>query len=120
MTLLERPARHTELRAYAGRVDGHPDAVFAALRARLDTDDEHVAADPLSRQLVQQGDWWYRGEYRVLPDGEGSRVEHEIVNVAQKAHWMGPITGREVLRSSAAAFAALLAHLEDDAAPPHS
>jgi hypothetical protein len=98
-------------------VTGPPDAVFAALRTRLDGGDAHFAADPDARLIVQQGDWWYRGEYRVLPDPggtDGSRVEYEIVNVAPKAHWMGPIAGRDVLRASPAAFAALLGELEDD------
>jgi hypothetical protein len=36
MSLFERPPKHTELRAYAGVVTGSPDAVFAALRARLE------------------------------------------------------------------------------------
>lgn len=117
MTLFDRPAKHTELRAYAGTVTGSPDAVFAALSSRLgadhgDTDLGHVAADPVTRRIVQQGDWWYRGEYRVLPDAAGSRIEYEIVNVAPNAHWLGPITGRDVLKASPAAFAQLLGELE--------
>ena len=115
MTLFERPPKHTELRAYAGVVSGSPDAVFASLRARLEGGDGHFAADPATRRFVQQGDWWYRGEYRVLPDGAGSRVEYEIVNVAQTAHVLAPLTGRDVLRASPTAFAKLLGELEDDA-----
>ena len=114
MSLLERPQKHTELRAYAGTVPGAPDAVFASLRTRLDTGHGQFAADPVTRRIVQQGDWWYRGEYRVLADGTGSRVEYEIVNVAQTAHVLGPFTGRDVLRASPAAFAQLLGELEDE------
>ena len=115
MTLFERPPKHTELRAYAGAVSGAPDAVFASLQRRLETGEGHFAADPATRRIVQQGGWWYRGEYRVLPEGTGSRVEYEIVNVAQTAHVLGPITGRDVLRASPAAFAQLLGELEDEA-----
>jgi hypothetical protein len=114
VSLFERPPKHTELRAYAGTVPGSPDVVFASLRARLETGDAHFAADPVTRRIVQQGGWWYRGEYRVLPDAAGSRVEYEIVNVAQTAHLLGPITGRDVLRASPAAFAKLLGELEEE------
>ena len=114
MSLFERPQKHTELRAFAGVVSGAPDAVFASLRARLEGGHGHFAADPATRRIVQQGDWWYRGEYRVLPDDAGSRVEYEIVNVAQTAHLLAPLTGRDVLRASPAAFAQLLGELEDE------
>ena len=114
MSLFERPPKHTELRAYAGTVAGAPDEIFARLRARLEGGQGHFAADPVTRLIVQQGDWWYRGEYRVLPDGAGSRVEYEIVNVAQTAHLLAPLTGRDVLRASPTAFAQLLGELEDE------
>jgi hypothetical protein len=115
VTLFERPPKHTELRAYAGTVTGAPDETFARLRVRLEGGQGQFAADPATRRIVQQGDWWYRGEYRVLPEGTGSRVEYEIVNVAQTAHVLAPLTGREVLRASAATFAQLLGELEDAA-----
>lgn len=114
MSLFERPRKHTELRAYAGVVPGSPDAVFAALCARLEGAEGHFAADPVTRRIVQQGDWWYRGEYRVVPEAAGSRVEFEIVNVAQGAHLLAPITGRDVLRASPGVFAQLLGELEDE------
>ena len=114
MTLFERPPKHTELRAYTGVVSGSPDAVFDSLRARLEGGAGHFAADPATRRIVQQGDWWYRGEYRVLPDDAGSRVEYEIVNVAQTAHVLAPLTGRDVLRAAPTAFAQLLGELEGE------
>ena len=43
----------------------------------------------------------------------GSRVEYEIVNVAQTAHLLAPLTGRDVLRASPTAFAQLLGELEE-------
>jgi hypothetical protein len=70
------------------------------------------ATDPARRLLVSQGGWWYRGEWRVLPDPAGSRVECEIVNVARTAHWAGPVAGRAVLKAAPEAFRALLAELE--------
>lgn len=54
--------------------------------------------------VVVQGDWWYRGEYRVLPHGSGSILMLTIVNVAQSAHWSAPIAGRRELADAPRAF----------------
>jgi hypothetical protein len=58
-----------------------------------------------------QGGWWYRAEYHVLESDLGSRIEHELVNVAAQAHWAGPLAGRRVLAESPAAFGGLLTAL---------
>jgi hypothetical protein len=117
--LLERPERGTLLRSYAGSVPADPDRVFAALVPRLSPptpEGGSFAHDPVTRELVVQGGWWYRGEWRVLPDPDGSRIEYEIVNVAQPAHWLGPITGRRELKAAPSAFARLLGELHDELA----
>jgi hypothetical protein len=116
---LDLPAKHTVLRSFAGHLDADPDGVFEVLARLLMPGDEaggHFLADPGRRLVVVQGDWWYRGEYRVLSgddsagDGNnaGSRIEYEIINVAQKAHWAGTLTGRGVVRGAPAAFQRLL------------
>jgi hypothetical protein len=121
---LDLPAKHTVLRSFAGHLDADPDAVFAVLARLLVPGDEaggHFLADPGWRLVVVQGDWWYRGEYRVLPeDGGGSRIEYEIINVAQKAHWAGALTGRGVMNAAPAAFRRLLDDVADaiDGLPP--
>ena len=97
----ERPAKHTVLREFAGTVTAAPETVLAALTG--------TRYDSL---VVEQGDWWYRAEYRVTPADRGSRVELTIVNVAQSAHWMAPIAGRNELRWAERAFTELLRSLE--------
>ena len=111
---LERPARGTVLRTYAGTVPASPDSVFEDVLARVrptSPEGGSLSTDPVRRLIVVQGGWWYRGEYRVSADPGGSRLELTIVNVATPAHWMGPITGRSVLRASPAAFEQLIAEL---------
>ena len=112
---LERPARGTVLRTFAGTVAAAPEPVFEAVLARVRPDRPEggsVSTDPVARLIVVQGGWWYRAEYRVGADPVGSRLELTIVNVADPAHWLGPITGRAVLRASPAAFARLVRELE--------
>jgi hypothetical protein len=111
---LERPAKHTVLRSFAGHLDAAPDAVFRALAERLRShagDEGHSIVDEASRTVIVQGDWWYRGEYRVRPEPAGTVVEYEIVNVAPTWHRAGPIAGRAVVRSAPSEFQALLTKL---------
>ncbi|MCU1442505.1 MAG: hypothetical protein JWQ59_655 [Cryobacterium sp.] len=111
---LDLPAKRTVLRSFAGHLDAPPDAVYPLLARELAPGDEtggHFLADPGRRLVVVQGDWWYRGEYRVLPEDGGSRIEHEIYNVAQVAHWAGALTGRSVVRRAAAAFQRVLSDI---------
>ena len=128
----DRPAKHTVLRSFAGHLEGAPDAVFRALAERLgradaNAGDGHVLVDHANRAVIVQGDWWYRAEYRVLPepaepDSEsdadpesgsepGTLVEFEIVNVAPTWHWAGPLAGRAVIRDAPHTFQALLTDL---------
>jgi len=118
VTLL-RPSRHTVLRSFAGHLENSPVDVFPALLSRLEAldgvDADHLLTDEADRFAVVQGDWWYRGEYRVRaedasPDA-GSVVEYEIVNVAPTWHWAGPLAGRGVIRSAPSDFQALLSEL---------
>ncbi|WP_440710589.1 hypothetical protein [Herbiconiux sp. YIM B11900] len=112
---LQRPARHTVLRSFAGHLKGAPDAAFRRLVERLsaETPAESLLVDEAARTAIVQGGWWYRGEYTVrdADDGmliEGTLVEYEIVNVATTAHWAGPIAGRSAIRDAPRTFQALL------------
>lgn len=122
---LRRPVRHTELRSFAGHLDAAPDAVFAALVRRMHGV-HGVAVDAAAQAIAHQGGWWYRGEYRVLAEpaepgaaaaASGTRLEHEIVNVAQRWHWAAPLAGRRVLAEAPYAFHALLSEIERELAP---
>ena len=52
------PERFREIQAAGGRVDPQGEA--------------HFVADPASRRIVVQGDYWYRGEYAVDPDPDAA------------------------------------------------
>jgi hypothetical protein len=113
----DRPAKSTVLRSYAGEIHANPADVYAAIKRRLTPPAPDVTgftADDAHHLLIVQGGWWYRGEYRVLPSPGGSRIEHELVNVAQVAHWAGPIAGRKSIVQSAHVFGRLLTELAAD------
>ena len=110
----DRPARHTVLRSYAGQIHAEPTVVYEAIKRRLTPPDPDVTrflADDADRLLIIQGGWWYRGEYRVLESPDGSRIEHELVNVAGPLHFFGPIAGRKSIAQSAHVFGRLLTEL---------
>ena len=112
----ELPKRHTVLRSFAGHLETPPETVFVRLLAALVPApaegaaeiSRHFRADPAERLIVVQGDWWYRGEYRVLAEDEGSLVQYEIINVAQVFHAAGALTARSALRAAPRAFQDLL------------
>ena len=108
---LQRPARGTVLREFAGIVPGPPQRVFALVLDRVrptSPEGGNLSTDPAHGLIVVQGGWWYRAEYRITADPAGSRLGMTIVNVARPAHWAGPLTGRGVLRASGAAFEQLV------------
>lgn len=112
---LQPPGRHTVLRSFAGHLDADPDAVYARLETALAAGDEaasHVAIDPARRLIVVEGDWWYRGEYRVLPEDSGALVQYEIINAAQVAHSVAGWAARSVLAAAPAAFGRLLTGIQ--------
>lgn len=109
-----RPERHTVLSTLRGHIRARPKAVFDALDARMRPAGQAESlylADPAAFLIIAQGGWWYRGEYRIVPDETGSHLEHTIVNVAQRAHRLGATTGRKVLASAPADFEKLLRQL---------
>ena len=116
---LERPGHGTVLRTLVGTIAAPPGAVFDAVLQRVrptQPEGGNLSTDPITRLIVVQGGWWYRGEYRVTADPDGSRLELTLVNVAQPAHWAGPLTGRAVLRGTPAAFERLVAEIGRDLA----
>ena len=102
------------LRSFAGHVRARPRAVFEAIDRRFRPPDGSrilYTADPAAFLIIIQGHWWYRGEFRVVPDEKGSHIEHYIVNVAQTAHRLGPVAGRRALKQEPLAFERLLRQL---------
>lgn len=109
-----RPANFVVLHTLRGHVRARPGAVFAALDARFrprGSSESLYFADPSAFLIVAQGGWWYRGEYRVVPDERGSHVEHVMLNVAQTAKSLGRFTGRKVIADAPARFETLLRQL---------
>jgi hypothetical protein len=54
---------------------------------------------PLHRRTAEhtvayQGGWWYRGEFSLAPDPEGTRVVHRVYNVADRMRWGVPLANR--------------------------
>lgn len=112
-----RPASASVLHVLRGHVKARPKPVFEAIAARLDPGPEaqsYFTADSAAGLVISQGGWWYRGEYRIIPDGNGSHVEHTLLNVAERAHRLGKLAGRKVISGAPAAFERLLAELRAD------
>jgi hypothetical protein len=112
-----RPEGSELLVSFSGHIAARPKAVFDALDSRL-RPGEHAQslylADPAAFLVVAQGGWWYRGEYRVVPDESGSNLEHRLYNVAQTAHRVGGFTARRVVSAAPAEFQRLLKELRLD------
>jgi hypothetical protein len=109
-----RPTGSEVLLSLAGHVRARPARVFEAIdrRMRPSVDSESLyTADPAAFLVISQGGWWYRAEYRVVPDERGSNVEHVILNVAQTARALGRFTGRRVLREAPERFEMMLRQL---------
>jgi hypothetical protein len=110
----ERPDNYTLLHSFSGHVKARPRDVFDAIARRVDpgpNSGSYFTADARAYLVIAQGSWWYRGEYRVVPDDHGSHVEHVILNVAQKGHRLGAWTGRRAIADAPVAFARLLKQL---------
>jgi len=100
--------------SYRAHLRARPAVVFDALDARMrpaENSDVSYTADSAAFFIVVQGGWWYRGEYRVVPDETGSNVEHVIVNVAPRARGLSRLVSRGALASAPAEFDALIGRL---------
>lgn len=112
-----RPEGSDLLASFGGHISARPRAVFEALDARLRPGEEAESlylADFSAFFIVTQGGWWYRGEYRVVPDEFGSNLEHRIYNVARTSRRVGRFTGRRVIDQAPAEFQRLLVELKLD------
>jgi|SRR5690554_2421855 len=110
----ERPDNYTLLHSFSGHVKARPREVFDAIARRLDPGSRSgslFTADARAYLVIAQGGWWYRGEYRVVPDDYGSNVEHVILNVATRGHRLGAWTGRKVIADAPVEFEKLLRQL---------
>ncbi|RZS38927.1 hypothetical protein EV193_104138 [Herbihabitans rhizosphaerae] len=54
----------------------------------------HVDVDRDRRTLGVQGNWWYRGEYRLEPDPAGTRIVYSVFNVAKRGRALVPLANK--------------------------
>lgn len=109
-----RPEHAEVLHVLRGHVRARPRAVFDAIASRIDPGPDaksHYIADPAAGLVVSEGGWWYRAEYRVIPDESGSHVEHTLLNVAAHGARLGRFTARKLINSAPERFERLLAEL---------
>jgi len=112
-----RPDGARLLGSFGGHIAARPRAVFEALDARLRPAEPGrglYLADASAFLVVAQGGWWYRGEYRVVPDERGSNLEHRIFTVARTAPRIARLTGRRAIAAAPAEFQRLLRELRLD------
>lgn len=103
------------LLSLTAHVKARPRAVYTALDARFDPGEgssSFYTADPSAFLVIAQGGWWYRGEYRVVPDADGSNVEHTVLNIGHRR--TSGLSARRVVRSAPADFERLLKELRLD------
>lgn len=97
---------HSHIRA-------RPRAVFDAIVSRFDPGEDaqsYFTADSAAWLVIVQGGWWYRAEYRIVPDHTGSRVEHALVNIAETKRRLGK-AGERVIEATPAEFVRLITSL---------
>ncbi|MFJ9083238.1 MULTISPECIES: hypothetical protein [unclassified Streptomyces] len=113
---LERPARHSVLLELEREVAASPSDVFELLVRRIAPTDgqTHFGVYPDQLSAVLQGDWWYRGEFRVTSVPAGAKVSYAIVNVAQKKRRLGTWIGRKTVAAAPEGFARHLDRVEDE------
>lgn len=102
-----RPEKHVVLHTLAAHIRARPRAIFEALDSRLNPGAGAVSAylaDANAFFIVAQGGWWYRVEYRVVADDNGSNLEHVVLNVAQRGDKFAQAAGRRVVASAPLAF----------------
>lgn len=113
----ERPERSVVLLKLDGHVCARPKPVFDAITRILDPGgDAHsdFLADHRRSLVVAQGGWWYRAEYRVVPDERGSLVEHYLVNTSGREKRFGRPVGQKLIASAPAEFERLLKRLREE------
>ncbi|MDF3294110.1 hypothetical protein [Streptomyces silvisoli] len=112
---LARPELHTVLLELERELAADPVKVFHLLVPQLAPNDGHTkfAVYPDCLTAVMQGDWWYRGEYRVTAAPGGARVSYTVVNVAQEQHEGGNLIGESTVAAAPDAFARRIDALED-------
>ncbi|MEO7349384.1 MAG: hypothetical protein ABIW32_05960 [Terrimesophilobacter sp.] len=110
----ERPHESVVLHDLHSHIRARPRAVFDSLKERFDPGESaqsFFTADAAAWLVIVQGGWWYRAEYRIIPDDFGSRIEHVLLNVAGSSRGLGRLAGRRLIESAPAEFERLITSL---------
>ena len=115
--LRERPEGSVVLLRLGAHIEARPKPVFDAIERILDPgEDAHSGflADRGRSLIVAQGGWWYRAEYRVVPDDKGSHVEHVLVNTSGRVTRFGKPVGRKQVAAAPGEFERLVTRLREE------
>lgn len=115
--LRERPEGSIVLLRLGAHIEARPKPVLEAIERILDPgQDAHSGflADHKRSLIVAQGGWWYRAEYRVVPDDKGSHVEHVLVNTSGRETRFGKPVGRKQVAAAPAEFERLITRLREE------
>ncbi|HRN29411.1 MAG TPA: hypothetical protein PK890_06905, partial [Terrimesophilobacter sp.] len=113
----ERPEGAVVLARFSAHVAARPRPVFETIERILNPgDDAHsdFLADPGRSLIVAQGGWWYRAEYRVVPDDKGSNVEHWLINTSGRETRFGKPVGHKQVAAAPSEFERLVARLREE------
>src|SRR5690606_28761975 len=113
----ERPEGAVVLIRLEAHLAARPRPVFEAIVRRLNPGGgahSDFLADPVRSLVVAQGGWWYRAEYRVVPDDKGSHVEHFLVNTSGRQTRFGKPVGHRHTAEAPAEFGRLIARLREE------
>lgn len=113
----ERPEHSVVLARFDGHVCARPKPVFEAIARILDPGQDarsDFLADASRSLVVAQGGWWYRAEYRVVPDERGSLIEHCLVNTSGRERRFGRPVGGKQLERAPLEFEVLLRRLREE------
>lgn len=115
--LRERPEGSIVLLRLGAHIEARPKPVLEAIERILDPGEgahSDFLADHKRSLIVAQGGWWYRAEYRVVPDDKGSHVEHVLVNTSGRETRFGKPVGRKQVAAAPAEFERLVTRLREE------
>jgi len=113
----KRPDGSIVLLRLGAHVAARPRPVFEVIARILNPGpDAHsdFLADPARSLVVAQGGWWYRAEYRVVPDDKGSHVDHYLINTSGRESRFGTPVGHKQVAAAPEEFDRLIARLRDE------
>lgn len=113
----DRPLQAVVLHEFQAHIRARPKPIFDAIASRLDPGvgaKSFFTADPSAWLVIVQGGWWYRAEYRVIPDDTGARVEYALVNASGTGRRIGRRARLRIVDAAPKEFERLIAALRTE------